>query len=156
MNHILYKLVAVFIFMTAAIFPVKGDDLVILEGSANYNASRVNAILKNDRSALGIGIGLLSALNRAVPEKLFTGNSVKAKGVAVPFASSGGPIRHLRNQHQMVLENISVIGRKVSFDLTVHTDEMIGHSSYRMTKTLAKSGLNFFKKYQGKTVVIEV
>lgn len=77
------------------------------------------------------------------------------KGIEVVFASSGGPISNLHNPHQMVLENIHVHGSKVSFDLTVHTDEMIGITSYELNKKLSKSGINFFKKYQGKTVVIQ-
>lgn len=147
---------AIFIALLLITSTGYSSDLVFLQGNPDYNAPRVNAILKNDRSAIGIGIGLLSALNRAVPAKLFSGKSISEKGVNVTFASSGGPITHLRNPHQMVLENIRVRGSRVSFDLTVHTDEMIGITSYKLNHKLTKSGLNFFKQNQGKIVVIGI
>ncbi len=153
MKHKITGIFTALLFLLIA-NPGHSSDLVFLKGNSDYNSARLNAVLKHDQSALGIGIGVLNALNRAVPETISSGNSVGEKGIDVSFASSGGPLTHLRNPQQMVLENIQVHGTKVSFDLTVHTDEMIGITSIKLSRQLPKSGLNFFKQHQGKTVVI--
>ncbi len=143
---------ALFFLLSAT--PTLAAEQVIINGQQGYDIEKLNTVLKNSHTPVAIGMEMLKTLNKATTNPLFSASHLQSKGVQIEFAASGGPLSHINNPNQIVIDNIELKGNQLSFILTVHTDQMFGIAQYTFTRAPSQQTINFFKKNLGQTIII--